>query len=130
MLYAKHIGTRSLNARAFLVAIAALALVACDDSGNRQALAQCMLSPEAKDPHGFGEGAWKADYLRLCMQAKGYVLDENLPGRTDLQCGALAYPYVNAGCYRLGFRMPARREQSTRARADGRPVRVSDAGAA
>ena len=100
MFYAKHIGARPSNARAFLAGIAALVLAACDNGGGRQALAQCMLAPEAKDPHGFGEGGWKTDYLRLCMQAKGYVLDEHLPGRADLQCGALAYPYTNAGCYR------------------------------
>lgn len=89
-----------MTRRFSVLTLIVLALAACDNAGARQSLAQCMLSPEAKDPKGWGEGIWDRSYLRLCMQAKGYVPDSGLVSASGLACGALAYPHVEAACYR------------------------------
>jgi len=83
-----------------LLMLVILLLVACDTGEVGRSLAQCMLSPQAKKPNGFGEGIWNGSYLSLCMKAKGYVIDDNLTDVAGTRCRELVYPQIEAGCYR------------------------------
>jgi hypothetical protein len=72
-------------------------LAGCDDSaGARRQLAQCQLNPRAKT----STGAWDDDYLTTCMQASGYVIDQNLPVSGEMKCREIPYPAIDAACYR------------------------------
>jgi len=73
-----------------------LFLAGCDDgSAARQNLAQCELSPHAKQP----EGSWNDNYLSTCMQAKGWIVEKKHTA-LGVKCGDLDYPEIAASCYR------------------------------
>lgn len=77
------------------VALGLFILAGCDDgSPERQALAECMLSPNAKGAFGVPD----ATYLVLCMQAKGFVTDDRLS--TDSGPCSQAWKEIHASCYR------------------------------
>ena len=72
-----------------------LVLAACDDAEARKNLAECMLSPQAKDR----TGGWDDNYLSLCMQARGFVIDNRLTWNGS-KCDDLPYPQIVAECFR------------------------------
>lgn len=82
-----------------LVAVPLLALAGCDDPAEiRKSLAQCELSPRAKIE---GSPRYDDDFLELCMQAKGFVLDRRITPRVmKLPCKEMSYPAIEAECYR------------------------------
>jgi hypothetical protein len=71
-----------------------LTCAGCEEK-SRQNLAQCML---AKDAH-LSSGGWNVDYLSLCMQAKGFTIDDNLTWG-GAKCSDLNFPEIAATCYR------------------------------
>ncbi len=71
-------------------------LAACGGPHVRSNLAQCQLSPAAKDRFG----AWDTGYLEACMQAHSYIVDYSHTGQEGVKCGILSSPQIDARCYR------------------------------
>lgn len=96
-MYAKY---RSLLS-ALGIVIWVLTVSGCDSGAAiRRSLAQCELSPRARihDPFG-AEAGWDDDYLELCMQARGFVVDDNLKWAAT-SCAKLDHPAIEDECYR------------------------------
>ena len=79
-----------------LTILACFLLCGCDDrSGVRESLQQCESDPRAALPRSHVDDG----YLRICMQAKGYVIDGRLevPGR---RCSDIPWVPEHEECYR------------------------------
>jgi len=83
--------------RQLLLIFLPLLLAGCDGPNTRKNLAECQLAREARDP----SGSWNENFLKTCMQEHGYIVDNNLKGNGGTRCGALEYPQIDAGCYRI-----------------------------
>ena len=82
----------------FLLPVGLSLLVAgCDDPTARQYMAQCKREPAAQSIEN--QPTMWGDYLRNCMQAKGYVLDSKITIQGKA-CTGLFWPYDQAACYR------------------------------
>src|SRR5690242_16739904 len=83
-----------VNTRVALCFLMMPLVAACDDQKEwywsadaRESFAQCRLDHESAVP--------------LCMQAKGYVVDERLVARTGIRCNAFGFSIVSTpDCYR------------------------------
>ena len=81
---------------ALIVVPAALLLEGCDGPDIRKTLAQCQLQPGAKGEYENLD----PEFLSLCMQSHGYIVDRTLRGVGDAKCGELPFPLILAVCYR------------------------------
>lgn len=75
-----------------------LSVSACSDGSPeaRQNLAKCELSPRASDSYG----GYNVKYLITCMQAAGFVEDNNLTESGGTRCYDDGNPWVTSDCYR------------------------------
>jgi|GEM_PF-5836150 hypothetical protein len=84
--------------RLALTMAAAAGLSGCDDGPEtRQSFAQCQI--EVREVWGEGFSVYDAR-LRICMQAKGFIIEPNFKYTEYLTCQGINYPGLEVKCYR------------------------------